>query len=97
MKNKIKLKNDRYSSARGDNSKVLVLHCSSCNAFLLKYQKDGNGGLFRLYIDRIIEPPMKFDDLKCSCGNLIGTTMIYEKEKRPAIRLVRGSYVKAKE
>jgi hypothetical protein len=96
MKSKIKLKNDRYSSARGDNSKVLVLHCSSCNSFLLKYQKDGTGGLFRLYLDRIIEPAVKFGDLKCSCGNLIGTTMIYEKETRPAIRLVRGSFIKLK-
>lgn len=89
-----KVKSDRYSRARGGNSKLIKLFCSSCKGELLTYQKDGIGNLRRLYADRIQED-IKNKDLRCkNCNNLIGVLIIYKKENRPAYRLISGSFIK---
>ncbi|MDO8579438.1 MAG: hypothetical protein Q7R72_01030 [bacterium] len=105
---KHKLKHDRYAKAR-DGSRFLNIYCSACGGHVILYQKDGLGGLVRLYLDRILEPKnltvLQFEshakstlpDLKCiKCGTLIATPMLYEKEHRLALRLIRGTYVKKK-
>jgi len=73
------------------------------------YQKDGTGNLFRLYLDRIHAPETlaqirgsvhgskKFTGLVCSrCNTSIGVPMVYQREGRPAFRLVPGAIVKQK-
>ncbi len=103
------LKKDKYVNARGGNSQFIDLFCSNCDQHIVLYQKDGQGRLFRLYLDRIFEPQeisllylrandkTKVPNLKCSkCGALIGVPMIYKPEKRLAFRLIHGSFVKKK-
>lgn len=99
------LKKDRYAKVRGGSSHFLNIYCAKCNQHIALYQKDGPGSLLRMYLDRILEPESLLSilknrqeiatDLKCSnCGLLMGTPMIFERENRPAFRLIRGSFVK---
>lgn len=102
-------KNDRYVKARGGNSHFLNLYCSKCDNHIALYQKDGQGRLIRIYLDRIFEPSglaaaqriyRRKDDLTnlhCSkCGSVIRTSMVYEPENRLAFRLIHGSFFKKK-
>lgn len=102
-------KRDKYSSARGGNSHFLNISCSGCKQYITTYQKDGHGGLLRLYLDRIFAPEIlsrlqlvakskkDIPNLVCSkCSTLIGAPMIYEKEERFAFRLIHGSFTKNK-
>lgn len=103
---KHKTKKDKYYKARGGTAQFLDIFCSKCNAYVVLYQKDGPGNLFRLYIDRIFESDImenlqgiknksNLPTLKCSkCGNIIGIPMVYEREKRLAFRLIRGTTIK---
>lgn len=98
------IKRDRYKSARGGKSRLLDILCRRCESPVLVYQKDGPGGLLRLYIDRILSPRglsgmrhLPLNDipyLKCPrCGNLLGSPYVYAKEKRPAYRLHREAII----
>ncbi|MDD5639291.1 MAG: hypothetical protein PHR47_00595 [Candidatus Pacebacteria bacterium] len=100
-------KKDRYVKARGGSSSFIDVYCANCGQHIALYQKDGQGSLLRMYLDRIFEPKDLFDlqynkgkelpNLKCSkCGSLIGTPMVYERENRLAFRLFRGSFTKKK-
>ena len=104
-----KLKKDRYVNTRGGNSHFLNIYCSNCGQHIALYQKDGQGSLLRLYLDRIFNPKelselhrssAKKNDvpnLDCpGCGSLIGAPMMYKPEKRFAFRLIRGSFVQKK-
>lgn len=108
-KKTFKLIRDQYMSARGGTSIFCNVYCAKCRRWLLLYQKDGVGNIFRLYLDRIHAPEnlsslfrsigrtSKFNGLSCShCGNSIGVPMIYKRENRPAFRLVPGAIVKRK-
>ncbi len=99
------LKRDKYKSARGGRSKLLDILCRKCGTPVLVYQKDGPGGLLRLYLDRIRFPQdlaglrhLPLGDipyLKCpACGELLGAPYIYAKEKRPAYRLRKDAITK---
>ncbi|MFH0905989.1 MAG: hypothetical protein V1824_01470, partial [archaeon] len=57
------IKNDRFRKNRGGHSRLLELFCRKCDALVLTYQKDGQGGLKRLYFDRIFYPE-KLNSLK---------------------------------
>lgn len=107
MQKEIPLIKDKYSRARGGASTLYDLMCAACESPLLTYQKDGVGNFMRCYTDRIrtvekvkgVEAETMERDLskakalRCDgCDNLIATSMIYEKENRPAFRLVRGSF-----
>ncbi len=82
------IKNDHYRRARGGNTKILAISCTNCDHQLCQYQKDGIGALKRLYFDRFIGSYPNSNELRCSqCGALIGTKMLYQKEKRLAYRL----------
>jgi len=109
MIKKFKLKKDKNLSARGGSSAFYDIYCSHCRSWLLLYQKDGPGNLFRLYFNRIHSPEniaclanqskkiSDFKNLVCSkCGCLIGVHMIYKPENRYAFRLVPGNSVKKK-
>lgn len=100
---------DSYRKARGGNAEMLTIYCSSCNTPVLYYQKDGQGNLFRCYLDRIFYPDEiasigdtvsstnDMPPLKCSkCDTLIGTPMIYQKERRLAFGLLNGRFYKRK-
>lgn len=101
-----KAKKDRYYKSRGSTTQFYDLFCGQCNTHIALYQKDGQGSLLRLYLDRIVEPESiaelneikdksKLPPLKCpKCGKLIGIPMIYESENRLAFRLFRGSLQK---
>lgn len=103
-----KFKKDKYASNRGGTSVLLEISCEHCGEHVCYYQKDGPGQLKRMYCDRIVSPPMlveevkgkEFNDLKplyCSkCNKLIAVPMIYEKEKRNALRLFVGAVKKQK-
>ena len=94
---RIKLKSDKYKKARGGNSRVLKIFCSSCKTHILNYQKDGIGTLKRMYFDRIVGQKI-IENKKLSCPNckkLIAVPMIYKKENRPAFRLLVGVVVKS--
>jgi len=105
MNNKIKLKKDKYKSARGGYSRLLSLHCRECGNVICEYQKDGPGNLLRLYLDRIMAPEKLVDlqkenikdvkPLKCDkCKCLIGMPYVYIKEKRKAFRVFQDAFVK---
>jgi hypothetical protein len=96
---KIILKKDLYRKRRGGASKILSIHCRKCDSLICQYQKDGHGGLFRLYLDRIFDPGVSIvgKNLNCPRGHLLAVAMIYEKENRPAFRLfgdsIRKKYI----
>lgn len=95
-KSQLGLKNDKFRHTRGGKSRLLSLACSQCQTHFCNYQKDGPGDLKRLYLDRML-PMGNFStkEIKCSdCKKLIGVQMIYEKENRPAIRLIPGALAK---
>ncbi len=93
---KIIFKNDIYRRRRGGDSKLLNIHCRKCRSFICFYQKDGHGGLFRLYLDRMFESAVSIfhKELMCPEGHLLAVAMIYEKENRPAFRLFEHSIIK---
>jgi len=84
---------------------MIYVVCAKCKEKVLYYQKDGIGWLKRCYLNRIFAPanleklqydkniktPNDLPNLICSCGNLIGTSMIH-KDKRLAFRLEKGSF-----
>jgi len=92
----MKLKHDKYKTARGGASKLLTISCQACGASICRYQKDGPGALRRMYVDRISEPrvPLSNKDLSCPNGHLLGVAILYKKENRPAFRLITGSVKK---
>ena len=89
------MKNDKYRKAREGYSRILQLSCASCGKNLFRYQKDGPGILKRLYLDRILDYPIVPAKLVCSkCKELLGSKIIYKKEKRLAYRLFMGAVAK---
>jgi hypothetical protein len=102
---KFKYKNDSYARKRGAPA-MLSIFCSTCQEFLMCYQKDGPGPLLRCYLDRIHYPEKikerqyatfsknSIPKLECgSCNAMIGVPIIYEKEDRPAYHLKHGSFI----
>jgi len=51
-----KFKDDAHSKKRGGYSTLLEIYCAECSTFLFYYQKDGDGDLFRCYLNRILGP-----------------------------------------
>jgi len=95
---KIKLKKDRYVTIRGGYSRLLDIKCEHCGIHLFYYQKDGAGALRRMYLDRIFGADcidIKKDLFCPHCKRLIAMQMIFEKEKRPALRLFVGAVTKS--
>lgn len=102
-----KAKNDKYRKARGGKSKFLEIKCATCEATVVVYQKDGDGGLIRCYLNRIFAPPFyeglqylsgittkDLPNLCCEhCNILIGIPMIH-LDGRFAFRLKPGSFKK---
>lgn len=90
-----KLKSDRFRRARGGWARVLRLRCAACGRTLFDYQKDGPGPIKRLYLDRISPTPHVTKSLVCpGCKTLLGTHMIYKKERRPAFRMYQNAIIK---
>ena len=105
MSDNIKLKRDKYKSARGGYSRLLGLHCRKCDSVIVTYQKDGPGNLHRLYMDRIVSPEKLVDlqkkdvkeikPLRCDkCESIVGMPYVYQKEKRKAFRVFQDAIVK---
>ena len=92
----MKLKHDKYKTARGGASKLLTISCQACGASICQYQKDGPGALRRMYIDRISDPnvPLMNKDFSYPNGHLIGVAVLYKRELRPAFRLITGTTAK---
>lgn len=99
------LKKDKYRTSRGSYSRLVNVLCRKCKTVILTYQKDGPGNLRRLYMDRIFYPENLINlqekniklisNLKCkSCGEIIGTPCIYDKEKRKAFRIYQDAVIK---
>jgi hypothetical protein len=102
--NHVKPVNDRFRKRRGGTHKLYIINCGQCESEIMIYQKDGQGNLHRLYIDRIlqsVDPRITGDfqnkkdvpRLECpseDCENIIGHPMLYSKdgENRLAYRLV---------
>lgn len=101
------IKRDRFFRDRENTYIILSVGCSKCGKEILLYQKDGRGGLKRLYLNRILSPePLaclqdiitgvkQMEALKCVCGQLIGLPMLH-REGRLAFRLVQGNFSKNK-
>ncbi len=101
-----KLIKDRH--AKGGGSHFLDIACAACGRHLLLYQKDGSGGLLRLFLDRI-HAPADLADLAGSCADrsavpplvcpecraVVGLPMTH-RGGRLAFRLVRGSFRRRK-
>lgn len=94
----MQLANEKFRRSRGGRSRFLALSCESCGAFLFNYQKDGPGILKRLYLDRINRKGKGVSSsakLTCpKCKTLLGVSIVYKKEKRPAYRLFAGAVSK---
>ena len=92
---KLVIVNDKYRKARGGHSRLLDVSCTKCNTHLFYYQKDGPGILKRTYLDRIIGSKIGKSSLVCpKCKELLGVSIVYKKENRPAIRLFVGAVSK---
>lgn len=102
------IKKDKYFRDRQSIYVILGIRCAKCGKEVLLYQKDGRGGLKRLYLNRILAPE-KFAVLQdtvrnekqlamlaCECGANIGIPMLH-REGRLAFRLIPGSFTKHKE
>lgn len=102
---KFKLKKDAYTRRRG-TPKMLFICCSSCNNYIISYQKDGPGPLLRCYLDRIHHPdPLQKLQSTCvhksecpllgcdTCKTTIGIPYVYEKENRLAYAMQPGSFI----
>lgn len=87
---------------------ALTVICAVCREPVLLYQKDGRGGLLRMYLDRVLEPPAlaaladscaaKSDVpvLVCaSCESVLGAPMMH-KDGRLAWRVIPGRVMKQK-
>jgi len=99
------MKKDKYFRERGGTAKIINVSCASCGKLIFVYQKDGPGWLKRCYLNRIIEPkefaqiqkdksirePNDFSNLKCNCGNILGSPMKH-KDGRLAFHLIRGKF-----
>ncbi|MCX6785086.1 MAG: hypothetical protein NTV81_04130 [Candidatus Komeilibacteria bacterium] len=99
------IKRDKYRSSRGGDARRLDMFCVQCQAFVLTYQKDGHGSLLRLYFDRILAPTALLNlekqtdltgkPLTClQCGAILAMPYIYEKEQRPAFRIIQATIIK---
>jgi hypothetical protein len=93
---KILFKNDKYKKVRGGYSRLLDISCQKCSEHICLYQKDGQGNLRRMYLDRIIDSKVSIvkKDFSCSNGHLLGVKITYEKENRLAFRLFVDSVIK---
>ncbi len=104
----VKMKRDKFRSARRGKAVMLDIHCSSCDTKVLWYQKDGTGSLMRCYLNRIFAPPeleklqknpniqepKDLSNLSCpSCQTVMGTPMRYS-DGRLAYKLRPGSFYK---
>ncbi len=97
---------DQYYRSRGSTASFIKIVCAKCKNPICDYQKDGNGNLHRLYVDRIVNSPFvvkepiadigKIPNLKCSCSAIIAVPMVYKREGRLAFRLIHGSINKIK-
>lgn len=107
IRRRLKPSNDLFKRDRGGSSEFLDLYCSSCDAYIGTYQKDGSGNLFRLYVDRLTTPYKKYegpfekvDDmpkLECpdpECKSEMGAPMVYTKENRFAYRIIASIHKK---
>jgi len=96
-----KIKHDLYQKNRGVPH-ILLIQCGNCHHDLMVYQKDGPGPLKRCYLDRIAwifntHLDLQQQPLTCpQCKTTIATPMIYQKENRPAIRMIKGKFTKQK-
>jgi hypothetical protein len=101
----MKIKRDKYKSARGGYSRLVNLHCRKCDQIIALYQKDGPGNLRRTYMDRILAPEMliglekqkikSIKNLTCSnCNFVVGIPYVYQKESRNAFRIFQDSVIK---
>jgi len=96
-----KPKKDGYSKSRGA-AQFYIISCAGCGVDILLYQKDGPGGLVRMYRDRITAPAELADKsdlpaLRCQkCNEIIAMPMIYVAEKRQAYRIIPGKIKKTK-
>ena len=90
-----KTKNDIYKTNRGGVSHILDIHCEGCDAHICYYQKDGPGGLRRMYLDRMIDLTPNEEQLQCAnCDRILAMKIIYQKEGRVAYRLFVESVTK---
>ncbi len=99
------MKKDKYFRKRGGTAKIVNISCMKCGKLLFIYQKDGPGWLKRCYFNRIISPEKyeklqrdknikeskNMQNLKCSCGIIIGSPMKH-KDGRLAFHLIRGKF-----
>jgi len=91
------MKKDKYLNARGGTAKHIDLSYAKCEEKLFTYQKDGPGFLKRCYLNRILgreelssaKTQEEMKNLKCSCGELMGTPMKYE-DRRLAFKIMKG-------
>ena len=101
MQEKFYIVKDKYTKARGGNSKLLTICCGVCKTEILLYQKDGPGKLLRMYLDKIKAPIEYVDELSkisskqnmkilsCpSCKEFLAIPMVYKPENRLALRII---------
>ena len=104
-KTRFSFKKDKYKAARGGHSRLLNVCCRTCESLVVVYQKDGQGALRRLYLDRIFGPiemvglqALRIKEvpaLSCTnCSEILGTPYIYKKENRKAFRLYQDAVIK---
>ena len=83
-------------------SRVLVVSCANCKAFIARYQKVGESNFVKMYNDRIIDGVVDFSQyhgaIFCpGCGERIATRYMTKMDKKEAYRLVPSAFHKKKE
>ncbi len=87
-------------------SRTFSIFCNQCTEFILRYRKEGSGSLIRIYVKQILEPEYfkqfknkklksETPHLNCpQCLQRVGIAVIHEPGKRPAYRLIKGTFIK---
>ena len=87
-------------------SRTFSIFCNQCTEFILRYRKEGSGSLIRIYVKQILEPECfnqfknkklksEIPCLNCpQCLQRVGIAVIHEPGKRPAYRMIKGTFLK---
>jgi DNA-directed RNA polymerase subunit RPC12/RpoP len=75
---------------------MITIKCARCKRKLFKYEKIGKGRVLKCFKSRIVKyyPAYDFGNLRCECGQVIGTDQIEWIKLRPHALEYSGTLIK---